>query len=73
MDGCARVSVLIGGTTKFYRERINPHLTAYESAVQKLTGFRPARLSPEEQRAYDRHTQPGNDRPPNPLAEVLGL
>lgn len=54
LDGCMLVSVLVGGTTKFYRDRIDVVQTAYERALSAINCHRPRRLTEEEKAAIEK-------------------
>ena len=54
MDGCGLLSVLIGGTTKFYKDRIDVVQTAYERALSAINCHRPRRLTEEEKAAIEK-------------------
>lgn len=54
LDGCMLVSVLVGGTTKFYRDRIDVVQTAYERAIAAINCHRPRRLTEEEKVAIEK-------------------
>jgi hypothetical protein len=53
-DGIAMVQVLIGGTTRFYKERVNHHMNAVERAKDRIFRRRPCRLTEEEVAAVEK-------------------
>lgn len=55
LDGCMLVSVLIGGTTKFYKDRIDVSASLYDQAFAKRYGQRPMRLTDAEQAILKKH------------------
>lgn len=72
-DGISMVQTLIGGTTRFYRERTNAHLTTLESALDKMqhsTMRRQRLLTPEEREALAREVSRRGAETPhrNPLS-----
>jgi hypothetical protein len=52
-DGIAMVQILLGGTTKFYKERVNRHITALDSARDRIMRRHPCRLTEDETAAVE--------------------
>lgn len=55
LDGCMLVSVLIGGTTKFYKDKIDVSASLYEQAFAKKYGPNPIRLTDAEAKILEKH------------------